>query len=86
MNDDDKITRFPIKSWQRWKNRLGRRCAACIVSDRWLEFSEKSASLAEGDVIWINVMTRPDGEKVRKLCELAVTKQDLQRALDAVDK
>ena len=84
MNDGNAI-RFPIKSWQRWKNRLGRRCAPCIVSDRWLELAAKSDQLDDGDVIWINVMTRPDGENTRKVCSLAVTKQDLQRALDAVD-
>jgi hypothetical protein len=84
--NNDKITPFPIKGWQRWKNRLGRRCVPCIVSDRWLELSDKSHALQEGDAIWINVMTRSDGENIRKLCGIAVTKQDLQRALDAVDK
>jgi hypothetical protein len=73
------------KIWEKWQALLGRHCAPCIQNERWLEFSEKSFPLNIGDVVSVNVMTRPNGKNVRKLCSLEICKQDLQRALDAVD-
>src|SRR5262249_5170658 len=80
-----KVVRFPIKSSERWKNRLGKRAAACLVTDRWLQFPENSEPLPDGDYMFINVMTRPDGENVRRICQLCVSKQDLIRAIKSVD-
>jgi hypothetical protein len=86
MMADDKITRFPGDSFQRWKNRLGRRAVPCIVSDRWLQFPEKSDPLPDGSFMFVDVMTRADGENVRKICQLCISREDLLSALGEVDK
>ena len=84
-DDNDKITRFPIKGDQRWKNRLGKRAAACIVSMRWLQFPEKSTALRDGHFMFVDVMTSTDGNDARKLCQLCISKEDLLAALGEVD-
>ena len=81
----DNITRFPITHSKRRKNALGPRKVECIVSGRLLSFGEEATPLAEGSAVWVDVLTMPEDDKPpRKLCSLAVTKEDLQRALDAI--
>ena len=59
----------------------------CIVSERWLQFPQKvDASIQAGEVIWVSVMTRGKDDIPRKLCDLAVTLEDIQRALDLIGK
>jgi hypothetical protein len=83
---NDKISQFPTTSWERWKNRLGKRAVACVVTDRWLQFGEASTPIRVGDVVCLDVMTRPDGETTRKICRLWVSKQDLLAAISEIDK
>ena len=81
----DNITRFPISHSRRRKNTLGPRKVECIVSGRLLSFGEEATPLAEGSAVWVDVLTMPEDDKPpRKLCSLALTKEDLQRALDAI--
>jgi hypothetical protein len=84
--NDSKVTRFPIRGDQRWKNRLGKRATACIVTMRWLQFPEKSEALADGHFMFVDVMTSTDGKDARKLCQLCISKEDLLPALGEVDK
>ena len=85
MADDGKVTRFPIKAYQRWRNRLGKRAVPCMVSDRWLQFPEKSDRLKGGHFMFVDVMTRADGENARKICQICITKEDLLAALKEVN-
>jgi hypothetical protein len=82
---DEKVTRFPIGGYQRWRNRLGKRAVSCIVTDRWLQFPEKSDRLQGGSYMSVDVMTMPDGKHARKLCSLCISKEDLLSVLSKVD-
>lgn len=81
----DNITRFPTSHAERRKNSLGPFVVECIVSNRFFAFSKTAEAISAGSAIWIDVMTSSDDEhKTRKICSLAVTKEDLQRALDHI--
>jgi len=55
------------------------------VTGRLLVFDEEATPLAAGSAVWVEVMATAEEDKTpRKICSLAVTKEDLQRALDAV--
>lgn len=54
-----------------------------MISSRWLNFSEHSSVLEGGEFISVDVMTDTNG-RPRKLCELVVTREDLERALNRV--
>ena len=80
----DNVSRFPIKTWQKICNKRGRFSVSCAVSERWLRFSSTSASTELGSVVWVDVLTDvADG--TRKLCTLAITLEDLRKALDNID-
>jgi hypothetical protein len=59
---DDDVRPFPIRGFQRWHNALGKRAVPCIVSNRWLQFPEKSdrfedGDYPDGDYMFVDVMT-----------------------------
>ena len=81
---DDKVVGFPIKSWQRQRNQMGVRAVPCEVSDRWLQFPEVSEPLRDVNVMWVDVMTKSEEGKTRKLCRLCISKEDLSKALKSV--
>jgi hypothetical protein len=88
----DEVRRFPIGGFQRWHNALGKRAVPSIVSNRWLQFPEKSdrfedGDYPDGDYMFVNVMTTAaDGQTHRKLCTLCISKADLLAAVSEVDK
>jgi hypothetical protein len=71
-----------------WKQRklesIGPLGVPCMVSSRWLKFSEHSSVLEGGEFITVDVMTHSNGHHPRKLCELVITREDLERALNCV--
>ena len=70
---------------QRLKNKLGRYAVPCQVSERWLQFPEQSSNMKQdGEWLCIDVMTRNQNDKARKLCELVVTKEDLLKVLESI--
>lgn len=71
------IRRIPVSSLQRHKNRLGRCAVSCVVSDRWLRFSEHYQDVGDDRVVWVSVMTG-DPDRPRKLCDLAVSLDELE--------
>ena len=77
------VVKFPIKSWQRTANARGKFSVSCIVSDRWLRFSDTSHKMELGTGVWVEVMTDAGGEE-KKLCSLAITLEELQRALENI--
>jgi hypothetical protein len=76
------------RQWQeRWRAKHGDFAVPCVVSGRWLEFSQRgSARMMEGEAITVAVMTEGADEQPRKLCELIVTREDLMRVLDLIEK
>lgn len=76
------ITKFPMKQWQRIKNRRGTTSVNCIVSSRYLKILGMSETdTADGVVVTIHVMddTYEDGPD-RKLCELLLPIEELRAA------
>jgi hypothetical protein len=85
MESDDVIP-FPVRGFQRQKNEAGRHAALCIVSERWLQFPKRGGSpLQIGEPLTIRVMTKNSEGKDRTICELIVTREDLLRAIAAVE-
>lgn len=87
----EEIKQFPIDGFQRWRNTLGKRAVPCIVSNRWLQFPEKSdrfedGEYPDGDYMFVDVMTTTAGQTQKKLCTLCISKDDLLAALTEVDK
>lgn len=88
----DKVRRFPIGGFQRWRNALGKRAVPCIVSNRWLQFPERSDRFEDGDYpdghyVFVHVMTTAaNGQTHKKLCTVCISKEDLLVALGEVDK
>jgi hypothetical protein len=88
---NDQVRRFPIGGFQRWRNALGKRAVPCIVSNRWLQFPEKSdhfedGEYPDGDYVFVDVLTTTSGGTHKKLCTLCIAKTDLLAAIGEVDK
>ncbi len=72
---------------ERTKKELGDFAVPCLVSERWLAFSKDgSAKLSEGEAMMVHVMTRGADGKARRICELAVTREDLLAVLDLIER
>ncbi|MFH0982939.1 MAG: hypothetical protein V2A79_15565 [Planctomycetota bacterium] len=76
------------ENWHnRLKKKLGDFAVPCMVSERWIQFSAKgSARLSEGEYVTLWIMARGADDQPKKLCELIVTRKDLQNALDLIEK
>lgn len=71
----------------RLKKQLGDFAVPCIVSDRWLEFSANGSSrLDAGEAMMVYVMTRGQDGKPRRICELAITREDLTAVLSLIER
>jgi len=82
----DKIVKIPISASQRWKNRFGRYGVPCMISNRWLQFSETSSEFADEEAIFLDVMTLGSNDKPRKICVLCITREDLMKVLNSIQK
>lgn len=78
---DDKVVRIPISYAQRKRNEFGNGYVPCEVSDRWLQFPTEVDSER---YIPVDVMTQGANDKYKKICELILSKEDLLRALNAI--
>lgn len=68
---------------------MGKGYVPCEVSSRYLLFDLKSHATVSGEYITILVMTSNEWDasgpvKQRQLCSLIVTREDIERALQAV--
>ncbi|MCL5037972.1 MAG: hypothetical protein M1269_12800 [Chloroflexi bacterium] len=81
---ENKIIRFPLNSKQRAINEMGQGYVPCEVSTRWLQFDEFSSLCAEEEFMSVSVMTYDKNEKPRKICDLIITREDLERTLKYV--
>ena len=83
------VTKWPISTWKRIKNRRGQRVVNCQVSERYITFERASDSgTKEGVMALVNVMTdRSFDEKAdRKLCELVLTLDELKAMVATMEK
>ena len=82
-----KIIKFPTTNWQRHRNRLGKQVIPCFVSGRYLRFRDIADTGTNGRAVTVDVMSESEDEKpARKLCELVLTLDDLNRMLARLDK
>lgn len=56
----------------------------CRVTSRWLEFPDVADELPDGDYMWVSVMTEGADNQPKKICELALSKQDLLGVLSQI--
>lgn len=83
------LKKFPITYYKRFLNRMGNRYVPCQVSGRGIKFpSESSWQGTEGEFIKLDIITHTSSYEnpPSKICELVVTREDLERALNAVKK
>jgi hypothetical protein len=60
----NKVIKIPTSASHRWKNRFGRYGVPCMISQRWLQFSETSSAFADEEAIWLDVMTIDSKDKL----------------------
>lgn len=83
------VTKWPISTWKRIKNRRGTRVLNCQISDRYVTFGTASDSgMEEGALVMVNVMTDRsyDDKKDRKLCEMALSLNELKAMVEVMEK
>jgi hypothetical protein len=75
-------------NWKsRWKKKHGDFTVPCVVTGRWLEFSQGGSTRIEaGEVLSLAVMTEGSGEGPKKLCELMVTREDILDVLALIER
>ena len=77
-----KIFRLP-GMWKRRKQvDLRKGIVHCQVSGRRLQFPKYGSKLKDRTFLVIDVMSTDQDDKVRKLCEVVVTKEDLLAVLN----
>ena len=77
--------RITYDEWQSLCNRRGPLSVSCVQSGQWLRFLPLSDAIAAGAVLYFDVMADDDdGKKERKLCSLAVIKEELQEVLGRI--
>ncbi|UWP88377.1 hypothetical protein [Aliiroseovarius crassostreae] len=77
------VTRFPRTTWDRIRNRRGRKAVNCIVSGRYLAIHGVDNCIVDGGhPVSLNVMTDTDpDQKDRNMCEMIVTLEELERVV-----
>jgi predicted DNA-binding protein (UPF0251 family) len=80
------VTRFPKSTWDRIRNRRGRKAVNCIVSGRYLAIHGVDNCIVDGShPVSLNVMT-DTGEKDRNICEMIVTLEELEAVVALLRK
>lgn len=82
--DNNKVTKIPISYSQRKLNEMGDGYVPCQISDRWLQFDSESELCGGGEFISVDVMTLGSNEQSKKICQLILTREDIERALASV--
>ncbi|MFC6672469.1 hypothetical protein [Marinobacterium aestuariivivens] len=79
--DNDKIVRFPNRYERRKRVDASKGELRCEVSERWIKFPEASSRHFYMDYLALDVMTLGADEKERKLCEIIVDRDLLEKIL-----
>lgn len=64
---DDKLIRITISFSKRMRNKYGEGYVPCEVSDRWLQFPEKSELVGDKNLMVVDVMTLELRWKTKKI-------------------
>ncbi len=84
--ENDNIIKLPVGYHRRLCNKFGKGYVPCMISGRWLQFPEESCKIfREGEYLKIDLMTESSDDEPIKLCDLIVTKEDLMRAINAIE-
>lgn len=78
---NDKIVSFPNKLERRKRMDSNRGKLRCEVSERWISFPEASWKTQNLDYLSLDIMTLGSNNKERKLCEIIVDREQLQKML-----
>ena len=78
------VIRFPADGFQRAKNRRGKRTVSCMVTDRFLRFTNEWRTFDDGTYIFVNVMT-DKSEEERQLASLCITLEELKKVISIVE-
>jgi len=54
----DNISKFPVTTYQREKNRRGKNSTSCYVMDRWIEFDGDASHVSGTTLAFAKVKTR----------------------------
>jgi hypothetical protein len=77
----DEVTRFPVSTWNRIKNKRGKRTVNCEISGRYLTYGEgHDTGTNMGVLISVDVMTDGNDSDTpdRKICELVLPLNELK--------
>ncbi len=80
----DNIIHLPIKYTQILKNKRGKYSVNCLLTDRWLKFSDTSVRMDAGEACILDVMETDAAGNDAKLCQLVVTREELMEVLGRV--
>jgi len=75
------VKRFPTSKEKRKRRDLNAGKVTCQVSGRWLQFPEHAHDVGGEGFMMVDVMTVDQNDNPRKLCELVLTKEDLEAML-----
>lgn len=77
----DKIVRLPNGYERKKRVDASKGELRCEVSERWIKFPEASSKYVDIDYLALDVMTLGANEKERKLCEIIVDRELLEKFL-----
>ncbi|MCD9494373.1 hypothetical protein [Photobacterium carnosum] len=78
---DDKVINLPNRYECKRRIEVNNGKLRCEVSNRWIKFPEASSKCSDMDYLHLNIMTIGENEKDRKLCELIVDRDMLEKLL-----
>lgn len=79
--DKDKIVSLPNRYERKKRIDASKRELRCEVSERWIKFPDASTKHFDMDYLTLEVMTLGANEKERKLCEIIVDRDLLEKIL-----
>ena len=59
--------------------------AVCVVSSRWLQFPQTATMVYDAPYMFVDVMTMSSDEREKKICQLALSKDDLLQILQRIE-
>ena len=78
---DNKIVKFPNKHERLKRIDINSGKLRCEVSERWISFPGASWKTNNLDYLALDIMTLGANDKERKLCEIIVDREQLQKML-----
>lgn len=77
----DKVVRLPNNYERKKRVDASKGELRCEVSPRWIKFPEASSKHVDTDYLSLDIMTLSSNEEERKLCEIIVDRDLLEKIL-----